>query len=88
MDSIIDIDEPPIFHREEWIGKKNIYSCQNLPLFVINACNTAFSIPPNKMAWFPDCNIPVFKKLEAAIKSFAKQGKQKAAQEKDLDNED
>jgi hypothetical protein len=29
-----------------------------------------------------------FKKLEAAMKSFAKRGKQKAAQEKDSDNED
>jgi hypothetical protein len=59
MDSIIDIDEPPIFRREEWIGKKKEYSRQNLPLFVINACDTAFAIPPNEMARFPDCNIAV-----------------------------
>ena len=59
MDSIIDIDEPPIFRREEWIGKKKEYSHQNLPLFMINACDTAFAIPPNEMARSPDCNIAV-----------------------------
>ena len=74
MDSIIDIDEPPIFCREEWIGKKNIYSRQNLPLFMINACDTAFAIPPNEMARFPDCNIAVSDLLRKVLPPLSYSG--------------
>ena len=59
MDTIIDLDEPPIFRREEWIGKKKTYSWKDLPYFMINACQKALPISPHKMSRFPAHNIAV-----------------------------
>jgi hypothetical protein len=59
MDTIIDLDEPPIFRREEWIGKKKTYSRKDLPYFVINACRKALAISPHEMSRFPAHNIAV-----------------------------
>jgi hypothetical protein len=37
--NIIDLDKPPTFRREEWIGQNKVYSRKDLPYFVIDACN-------------------------------------------------
>ena len=55
MDNCINLDEPPIFRSEEWIGKKKIYSWKDLPLFAMissfwltydecSDCNAGFQV--------------------------------------------
>jgi hypothetical protein len=67
MENIDDIDEPPIFHRHEWIGRKNIYSRKELPLFVLDACDAAFAIPANEMTRFPNPSIAVTNLLKKSL---------------------
>ena len=67
MDTIIDIDKPPIFRREEWIGKQKTYSQKDPPLFIINACDEAFKMPLNEMSQFPAHNIAVSDLLRKAL---------------------
>ena len=57
--NIIDLDEPPTFRREEWIGQNKVYSRKDLPYFVIDACTKALAIPSREMTKFPAQNISV-----------------------------
>ena len=57
--NIIDLDEPPTFRREEWIGQNKAYSRKDLPYFVIDACTKALAIPSREMTKFPAQNISV-----------------------------
>jgi len=61
MDTIIDINKPLIFCREEWIFQQKTYSQKDLPLFIINACDEAFTMPLNEMSRFPAYNIAIIK---------------------------
>jgi len=67
MENIDDIDKPPIFHRDEWIGRKKKYSRKELPLFVLDACDVAFAIPANEMTRFPNPNIAVTDLLKQSL---------------------
>jgi hypothetical protein len=59
MECIVnDIDEPPIFCREKWIGNNKIHPHKELLLFVINTC--AIATQPSQfddeVSYLPTCS--------------------------------
>ncbi|KAF7970334.1 hypothetical protein HWV62_24362 [Athelia sp. TMB] len=59
MPQIGDLDNPPTFNKQEWIGQKKIYSQKNLPYFVVDACTQAFAVPQHEQWRFPSRDITV-----------------------------
>ena len=57
MADVEDIEDPPAFKREDWIGQGK--KITDVPIFVLNACTNAFAIPAEHKSHFPSNNITV-----------------------------
>jgi len=57
MADVEDIEDPPAFKREDWIGQGK--KITDVPIFVLNACTNAFAIPAEYKSHFPSNNITV-----------------------------
>jgi len=62
MADVEDIDNPPAFKREDWIGKRK--KITDVPIFVLDACTDAFTIPTEHKHHFPPKNITVSELLK------------------------
>src|ERR1700722_13013544 len=67
MEYLEDLEDPPAFKREEWIGQGK--KITNVPIFVLNACTNAFTIPAEQKRHFPSENIMISELLRLDLPS-------------------
>jgi hypothetical protein len=67
MDNFEDLEEPPAFECEEWIGQEN--KITDVPIFILDACTNAFTIPAEQKRHFPRENITISELLKQDLPS-------------------
>jgi hypothetical protein len=63
---VIDFTIAKTFVESEWIGTGKVYDV-NLPIFVSDAKEKLFNIPPNFRNLFPDNSLPVIQFLSKEL---------------------